>query len=191
MPSSRRPRGTFYFLRHGETDWNRLGLCVGQVDRELSDAGRRQALAAARVVEKLGISRVVHSPLSRAAETARIVSGNLSCAISSDEDLREACLGVREGMPECDPSDDFISRWIAGADIPGAERFEAVQARAVRAVERSARAAGGGATLLVSHWGVFAALSLRLCANLQDPAHCAVYRFMPVRGGWQISLPIS
>ncbi len=28
-------RQTFYFLRHGETDWNRIGLVQGQVNMPL------------------------------------------------------------------------------------------------------------------------------------------------------------
>lgn len=37
----------FYFLRHGETEWNRTRRTQGQLDSQLNDAGREQAMHAA------------------------------------------------------------------------------------------------------------------------------------------------
>ncbi len=34
---------TFYFLRHGETDWNRQRIIQGQTDTELNATGLAQA----------------------------------------------------------------------------------------------------------------------------------------------------
>mgnify|MGYP003704279353 CR=1 FL=1 len=36
----------FWFLRHGETDWNAQGLSQGNVDIPLNATGRAQAVAA-------------------------------------------------------------------------------------------------------------------------------------------------
>ncbi|MBT4739275.1 MAG: hypothetical protein HOH20_11635 [Rhodospirillaceae bacterium] len=42
------PRVPFFFLRHGETDWNKNRLAQGQTDTALNDTGRDQASSAER-----------------------------------------------------------------------------------------------------------------------------------------------
>ena len=64
----------FYFLRHGETDWNRDRRAQGQIDIPLNATGIAQAKAAAEVVRGLGLRTICASPLSRAYETARFAS---------------------------------------------------------------------------------------------------------------------
>ncbi len=68
------PPRAFYFLRHGEADWNVERRCIGQLDRPLTARGRMQAIAARAVVAALPISTIVHSPLSRAADTAELIA---------------------------------------------------------------------------------------------------------------------
>lgn len=66
-----------YFIRHGETDYNRKKLFQGQVDIPLNENGVEQAQKAAAAVKKLGLSfdYAFSSPLSRAFRTVEIVSG--------------------------------------------------------------------------------------------------------------------
>ena len=65
-------RTPFWFLRHGETDWNAQGLSQGNVDIPLNATGIAQAHAAAPLLRNRGISHIVASPLSRAHDTAKI-----------------------------------------------------------------------------------------------------------------------
>lgn len=37
------PHQPFYFMRHGEMDWNRSNLIMGQMDIPLNETGIRQA----------------------------------------------------------------------------------------------------------------------------------------------------
>ena len=64
----------FYFLRHGQTDWNAERLCQGQTDIPLNAIGVQQAGEAKAHLADIAITTVCSSPLGRALETAKTVS---------------------------------------------------------------------------------------------------------------------
>ena len=64
----------FWFLRHGETDWNAQGLSQGRTDIPLNAIGLMQAARAAEAMRGRGIATIVASPLDRAYRTAEIVA---------------------------------------------------------------------------------------------------------------------
>ena len=70
----------FWFLRHGETDWNAQGISQGNVDIPLNAVGVAQARAAAEKLRNRGIATIVASPLSRARVTAEFVGEALELA---------------------------------------------------------------------------------------------------------------
>lgn len=86
-----------YFIRHGETDWNRQKRLQGNVDIPLNENGRAIARATALGMEKAGLhfDRVYSSPLSRARETARLLCPGQEIRV--DERLREISFGDLEG----------------------------------------------------------------------------------------------
>ncbi|MEM9732091.1 MAG: histidine phosphatase family protein [Pseudomonadota bacterium] len=96
------------FLRHGETDWNRLKRFQGSKDIPLNETGRAQAKAQARPITRLIATGILEnqritlhtSPLSRAYETAEIVRSNLQlpASIATHDGLREVSMGAWEGM---------------------------------------------------------------------------------------------
>ena len=63
----------FLFLRHGETETNRLGLTTGMTDVVLNERGRQQARAAAAALVGLGVDALYSSPLQRSLATAHCV----------------------------------------------------------------------------------------------------------------------
>ena len=65
---------SFYFLRHGQTQWNKDRVTQGQTDTPLNETGRQQAERAAEILRDIPIARIVASPLSRAKHTAQAVS---------------------------------------------------------------------------------------------------------------------
>lgn len=89
----------FYIVRHGQTHMNAKRLMQGRSDSPLNDNGRMQARAAADEIKNLGIrfNRVISSPLSRAFETAMIVSGFDENHIEKDDRLLEIDFGSFEG----------------------------------------------------------------------------------------------
>ncbi|MFL6655280.1 MAG: histidine phosphatase family protein [Sulfurifustis sp.] len=66
-----------YLLRHGETEWNRVGRRQGRGDSPLTALGRRQAAACGEVLKReitdISQALMLTSPLGRARATAEIV----------------------------------------------------------------------------------------------------------------------
>jgi probable phosphoglycerate mutase len=143
----------FWFLRHGETDWNARGLSQGNVEVPLNANGIAQAHAAAALLRGRGIRSLVASPLSRAQDTAMIVAAALDLPIETDPELREVSFGVQEGQPMAAWFDD----WVDGTLTPaGAEAFLELRARAAAAINRALTRAAP--VLVVAHGAVFRAL---------------------------------
>ena len=156
----------FWFLRHGETDWNAEGLSQGQTDIPLNKVGLMQAARAARSMASTKITTIVASPLSRARVTAEAVAATLKLPVSFDDELMEVNFGVQEGEPMGDWYDD----WISDTYTPeGAEPFAALRARAVRAINRAT--ALPGPVLVVAHGALWRAFRYEagLPANVRTP----------------------
>jgi broad specificity phosphatase PhoE len=143
----------FWFLRHGETDWNAQGISQGNVDIPLNATGLAQARSAAAKLRNRGIATIVASPLSRARVTAEIAGEALGLPVAIDRDLREVAFGVQEGQA----MSGWFADWVAGRFTPdGAEDFPALRRRAVAAVNRAT--ALPPAVLVVAHGALFRAL---------------------------------
>lgn len=83
--------------RHGETAHNAVGVFQGQLDTELSEAGRRQVRAAAALLTAYGPSRIVASDLRRAADSARALGEVTGHEVVFDPRLREIDVGSWAG----------------------------------------------------------------------------------------------
>lgn len=92
--------GRLILVRHGETEWAKLGRHTGRTDIELTDQGRAEAIAARATLEELEIAAVFSSPLRRARETAEIVG--LEPDIVFDDRLLEWDYGPAEGQRSVD-----------------------------------------------------------------------------------------
>lgn len=176
----------FWFLRHGETDWNAQGLSQGNVDIPLNKVGLEQARRAARTLEGRGIATIVASPLSRARVTAEIVAERLKLPIAFDDGLREVAFGEQEGKP----MGDWYNDWIAGDYTPeGAETFAALLARAVAAINRAT--AKPAPVLVVAHGALFRALRLAFGhePNVRTPNALPIWCEPPPGGGrvWRVT----
>jgi broad specificity phosphatase PhoE len=127
---------------HGQTEWNRDGRVQGRLDSPLTEHGRRQAVAAARILGDQGLVpgtfEIVCSPLGRTHETARIIATELgfdSSAIQTEARLKEVSLGQWEGHTHA----EVQARWpdsIAGSNrynwffrSPDGETYDGVARR--------------------------------------------------------------
>jgi probable phosphoglycerate mutase len=152
-PDAQLARVPFWFLRHGETDWNAQGLAQGNVEIPLNPTGLAQARSAAELMRDRGVRTIVSSPLSRALVTAETSGRLLGLPVAIDEDLREVAFGTQEGQPMT----EWFIKWIAGDWTPeGAETFAALRARSIAAVNRAT--ALPSPVLIVAHGALFRAL---------------------------------
>ena len=85
-----------YVVRHGEAVWNTENRICGRTDSPLTEKGRAQAAALAPHLPK--VDRVLCSPLSRARETAEILTRGTGLAIKIEPRLIEQDFGSFEGM---------------------------------------------------------------------------------------------
>src|SRR3954465_13753866 len=85
-------------LRHGQTNYNAGSRMQGQLDTELSDLGRDQAVAAAEVLAKRQPLVIVSSDLRRGLDTGGGLAERSGQAVLCDTRLRETHLGDWEGM---------------------------------------------------------------------------------------------
>ena len=85
-------------LRHGQTEWNAGNRMQGQLDAELSELGRGQAVAVAEVLAKRHPLLIVSSDLRRAYDTAVELTERTGSPLVVDARLRETNLGDWQGM---------------------------------------------------------------------------------------------
>ena len=150
-------------IRHGETDWNRVGRIQGSTDIPLNNTGREQARAAGialREGRSAGVPvTVVASDLARARETAEIIASELGASAPRVyPGLRERAYGEAEGIEGA----EFFRRWggWGAADVPGAEPLPELRERVLGALalavrdHRRATAPGAASLVVVAHGGV-------------------------------------
>jgi len=91
--------GILYFTRHGETSWNVEHKICGVTDISLNENGKNDAkqLGEKIVQENIKIDEILYSPMSRAKETAFIVSQMANIPAKEESSLIERNCGRFEG----------------------------------------------------------------------------------------------
>jgi broad specificity phosphatase PhoE len=153
------PERQVWLVRHGETEWARLGRHTGRTDIPLTDVGREQARAIGRRLAGRRFALVLTSPLSRAAETARL-AGFGDVAID-DPDLREWDYGALEGRLTTDIRSDYPGWSIWTGPWPEGETLDEVAARADRVIARCLAPEVVGDALLFAHGHLLRVLAAR------------------------------
>ena len=96
------PHIPFYFIRHGQTDYNLENKVMGQIDIPLNEVGLEQAKVLAEKISHLEISHIVSSPLTRAMQTAEIIATNINKPITVIDELKQNALGILEGLSKAE-----------------------------------------------------------------------------------------
>ena len=153
-----------YLVRHGETEFNRMGVFRGRFDVELNDVGLKQARETGEALKGEGIEFILTSPLKRASVTAQTISRILGVGYEVDEAFNNINLGTWQGVPKKKVMEEFPEewkQWTTGPEhlvLPGGESVEDVRKRAsarlVDIVE-----ARDGAFAIVTHRSVIKTLA--------------------------------
>lgn len=125
-----------YFVRHGETDWNKERKIQGQVDIPLNEFGRHLARETAKGLRDVLFDVCFTSPLGRARETAEIILQGRDVPILEDKRILEMNFGVLEGKCCSKEGWDVPDSFQMFFDDPvhyqapeGGEDFQAVRER--------------------------------------------------------------
>jgi len=196
-------RTELVLVRHGQQDRSLAAGRPGQTDPPLTSIGRRQAALVGQALGAEAIARIYCSDLTRALETATIVTAGTR----SDNgptvvpDLREVRL-FRE-LPQDRPllellGQDAVER--AAQQFLVTRRFDAfpfgepsqeLRTRALRALTAIARAHEGEQVAVVAHGGLINAFLAAVLGMQQDmffmPAHASVTRVLYADGRWALS----
>lgn len=149
-----------WLVRHGEPHSDIRGRCYGRLDAGLSDAGRAQLERVALALSDERLSALYASPRVRTQESAEAIARFQSCAVQTDEDLREIDFGDFEGRAY-----DEIARlypaiyqqWMehpTEVQFPNGESFQAMRQRVLSTAKRLVAVHRGETIAIVSHGGV-------------------------------------
>lgn len=87
-------------IRHGQSEANVLNVHEGQADFCLTARGHEQSNAMSEYIrETYNVSRIYHSPLTRAVETARHLADATGAPLVEEQNLMEFDNGLIAGMP--------------------------------------------------------------------------------------------
>jgi len=148
-----------WLVRHGETEWARIGRHTGRTDVPLSERGRAQASAVAAKLAGANFGSVVSSPLSRALDTARLAG--FADRVTTDPDLLEWDYGELEGRTSAEIRTDWPDWTIWNGPVPGGERIAEVAARVDRVIARARSGTAAGDVLAFAHGHVLRVLAAR------------------------------
>ena len=126
-------------VRHGETEWNKLGRFQGQCDVPLNKRGLVQACQTARAVSLSPGGTVYASPLYRTMQTAHEITRAAGVNVVPMDGLKELNLGDLEGITGSEMRTDWPQVYAAWRDdpaelvMPKGESLKQLQERAWQA----------------------------------------------------------
>ena len=144
----------FIFVRHGETEYNKLHRRMGQrIDESLNEAGLNQARELANQLED-NFDVIFSSPLKRAKETAEIIAERFNKKLIFSDYLKEHDIGSLSGkarekgerMGIGDPEYDYRPY--------GGESVEDVKARLEKFIKEVKESYPDKTVLVVTHGGI-------------------------------------
>lgn len=113
-----------YLIRHAESLGNKKGIHMGSdVDLELSEKGKEQAVNLAKFFKNKKINAIYSSDLKRAFGTAETLGESLNVPIKKDKNLRELKIGSWAGRK------DVSEKWNS---YYSEQRFKGISRKKIR-----------------------------------------------------------
>lgn len=159
----------FYFVRHGQTDYNVSPSKVDHADISLNAVGLSQAHALEPLIRTLPIRTVCHSPLKRVLETKEVIASQLSAMHHAIDDLTECSSQIWDDM----------TSGIAG------EHVSYFMERAVQGINRALEKPGP--VLIVAHGGIHWAFcsAMKISNHTWIIGNCEPVHFIYHEGQWK------
>lgn len=175
------PLKPFYLIRHGQSKANERHITAGGLfDTPLTEKGRSQASTLSPYLKGNLVpppSRIYHSTLSRARDTAQILNQDLGLDMIADFDLREHDMGVWDGLP----FDMVLPQLIDGKSPPGGESTQQFSDRILHIFKKILITSQvENPPMIVAHGGLFHAIGFMYQYAMSDIQNCHLHYFEPV-----------
>ncbi|MGC5327555.1 histidine phosphatase family protein [Brevibacillus sp. SYSU BS000544] len=181
-----------YFIRHGETEWNKLRRIQGHSDIDLNALGTAQAEKLAAHLANHPFAAVYSSDLKRAHTTAQKIVQQTGRPLPHQtfQELRERCYGEWEGLTYEEIRAKFTEP-VSDEKVYGIEAFEAMQIRANECLTKLAQKHPNEMIAVVSHGGLINAFLHYVTGGEQgtgitriDNTSVSVFRFQT--NSWEV-----
>jgi 2,3-bisphosphoglycerate-dependent phosphoglycerate mutase len=170
------------FVRHGQSEWNALGLWTGQRDVALTEQGRAEARRAAEGLRDITLHKSYTSKLARAQQTLHEIKaalGHTELETTEHEALNERDYGEFTAKNKWEIKDqigdDEFTKLRRNWDhpVPGGETLKDVHARALpfyeQHIQEDLRA--GKNVIVAAHGNTLRALMKHLDDVEDDKVH--------------------
>ncbi len=144
-------------VRHGQTEWNRVGRIRGRIDIALNETGLAQAAAVAERLAALPLAAIYSSPLKRAVETAEPAARKTGLKVQILDGLLDIDYGRWEGLSPTEVVEaypDLYHQWHHSPHLvtfPDGESLDEVRRRALSTVKQIALSHEGQTVVIVAH----------------------------------------
>lgn len=173
-----------FLVRHGKSEWNKLGLWTGWTDVDLAEEGKEEALRLGQLLKEENIHKVYTSELKRTHQTfehLRQGSGHHHLAHTPHKALNERHYGIHTGKNKWQVKEEVgeeeFQKIRRGWDhhIPEGENLKDVHARLIPYYEENIRKdlQKGENVLVISHGNTLRALVKHL-EDLSEEEVCEV-----------------
>ena len=164
-----------YFVRHGESESNRIAQFAGSLDMPLTEKGRAQANRTAEYLQNVPFTAVYASDLCRALDTGAAIARLHGLNVVPTARLREIYAGQWEGKSYSRLEEEFADsygvwkRSIGLAQCPGGESVAQLQQRISAFISDVVRNHSGETVCIATH-----ATPIRVmeCLWTQTPLEC-------------------
>ncbi|MFD1737453.1 histidine phosphatase family protein [Bacillus salitolerans] len=136
-------------VRHGETEWNRIGKLQGRTDVPLNSTGIKQAEECSMFLSDYNWDVIITSPLKRAKKTAEIINIKLRLPFFEMEEFLERGYGDAEGMD----MKERLNRFPDGI-IPKNEDMHSLKQRVMEGIKNINEKFPNKKVILVAHGAV-------------------------------------
>lgn len=177
-----------YMIRHGESEYNRLGLYTGWKQANLTEKGIADAEKIRPLLEKVPFDKIYASDRIRAMQTAEHALPGREYEETSL--IREICLGSLEGTRIADMTEEVHRKVLAiGYDAVGGEGRETFNNR-IRSFLKTIESQGYENVAAFCHGGVLHEV-LKIVLETPKPigalcSNCTIAVFSYEDGEWSL-----